>query len=67
MICDLFDMVDFVYCIFVADFRKFTISPILNFIRRNKVDWFKVGRFFLYIPTDWYHMPVGVCRAVSMA
>ena len=52
MIYDLIDTVDCVYCIFVADIQKCIISPILYFILRNKVDWVRVGGFFLYLTTD---------------
>ena len=67
MIYDIFDMVDFVCCIFAANLRKFIIRPILNLINRNKFDWFKVEVFLLYLPTDWYHTAVGICRTVSVA
>ena len=67
MIYYLADIVDFFYCISVADLRKCIISTILNFISRNKFDWFKVGGFFLYIPADWYHVGIGICRDVGMA
>ena len=66
MIYDLVDMVGCVYCIFVVDFRNCIISPILNYIIKNKVDWIKVEAFFLYLYTVWYHMMVGIGRAVSM-
>ena len=67
MIYDLVIMMGCVYFIFVADILKCIISPILNFIIRYKVDWFKVGGIFLYLPTDYYHTEVGICRAVSVA
>ena len=66
MIYDLVDMVDCVYCIFVADLRNFIISPILKFIMKNKVDWLKNGGLFLYLHTYWYHTEVGICRSVSV-
>ena len=66
MIYDLVDIVGCVYCIFVVDFRNCIISPILNYIIKNKVDWIKVEAFFLYLYTVWYHMMVGIGRAVSM-
>ena len=66
MIYDRIDMVYCVYYIFVADRRKCIISPILNFVSRNKFDWLKFGGLFLYLPTDWYHTVVGLFRAVSM-
>ena len=33
---------------------------------RNKFDRLKVRGFFLYLPTDWYHLMVGVSRDVRM-
>ena len=66
MIYDRIDMVYCVYYIFVADRRKCIISPILNFIKRKKPDWFKVGVLLLYPPTDWYHTAVAICRAFSV-
>ena len=62
MIYDHVDMVGFLYCFFVAYFRNFIISPILNSISKNEVDWFEVEVLFLYLYTDWYHMTVGICR-----
>ena len=67
MLYDLVEMVNCVYCIFVADCRRCIISPTLNLVSRNKVDWLKVGGLFLYLPTYWYHMGFGICRAVSVA
>ena len=67
MIYDPVDMVGCVYCMFLVDFRNYIISPILNSISKNKVDWFKVEVFFIYLYTDWYHTTVGICRAVSVS
>ena len=67
MIYDIVDTVDCAYYIFVDNLRKCIIIPTLNFISRNKSDWFKVGGFLLYLPTYWYHMAVGICRDVSVA
>ena len=66
MIYDLVYMVGCVSFIFVAYCRNFIISKILNSISKNIVDWFKIEVFFLYLYTDWYHMTVGICRAVSV-
>ena len=66
MIYDVIEMVYCSYCIFVAYSRKCIIIPILNLISRYKVDWFKVGGFFLYLPTYWYYTEVGNYRAVSV-
>ena len=67
MIYYLVGMVDCVYGIFVTNCRKCIIRPILNFISRNKVDLFKVVGYFLYLPTDWYQVAVGIWRDVSVA
>ena len=67
MIYDRIDMVYCVYYIFVAYLQNCIIILILNFISRNKVDWFKVGGFLLYLPTDWHHMSVEIYRAVSVS
>ena len=60
------DLVNSVDGIFVAECRKRIVSPILNLIRRNKVDRFKVRGSFLYLTTDCYHLRVWVCMYVSV-
>ena len=60
-IVDLFNSFD---GILVAECLKCIVSPILNFIIRNKVDRFKVRGFLLYIPSDWCHLTVGFCRSI---
>ena len=64
IIYDLIYMVSFFYCIFVSDCRNFIINPIFNSISKNKVDWFKVEVFFLFLYTDWYHMTFVIGRSV---
>ena len=66
VVYDIVDLVNSVDGILVAECRKRILIPILNLIRRNKVDRFKVRGLFLYLTTDWYHLMVGVCRAVSV-
>ena len=66
MVYDCVELANNANDILVVECRKRTISPILNFISRNKVDRFKVRLFFLYLTTYWYHLTVGVCRYVIM-
>ena len=66
VVYDIIDLVSSFDGILVAECRKRIVGPILNFISRNKVYRFKVRGLFLFLPTDWYHSMVGVCRAVSV-
>ena len=66
VVYDLVELAKSVDVILVDEYHKRIVSTIPNFISRNKVDRFKVRIFFLYIPTDWYHPEVGVCRYVSV-
>ena len=66
MVYDLVVVIISVNGILLAECRKRTISPILNFIIRKNADRFKVRGLFLYIPTYWYSLKVGVYRAVIM-
>ena len=66
IVVSLFDLLNSVDGIPVAECQKCIISPILNFIRGDKFYRFKVRGFLLYLCTEWYHPVFGVCRAVSM-
>ena len=66
VVYDIIELVNSVNGILVAECWKRIVSPIPNFVSRNKFDRFKVIGFLLYIPTDWYHPTDGLCRAVSV-
>ena len=65
VVYDIFYVASSVNGILLAECRKRIVSTILNLMIINKADRFKVRVFFLYLPTDWYHLTAGVCRAVS--
>ena len=66
VVYDLVEVENGVNGILLYENLRRIVSTIINFIRRNKVDRFKVRGSFLYLPTGWHNTKVGVCRDISM-